>query len=113
MTARATTLAVNFNVAVLGAGAAANYQLQKSGLDGLLGTADDMIVPLSASYSGTTATLTFPALTESTYRLTVRDAITDLTGRSIDGDGDGKPGGDYLEDFEVFRRSTAPGSLRW
>ena len=62
MTAGATTLAVNFNVAVLGAGAAANYQLQSLGLDGLLGTADDTIVPLSASYSGTTATLTFPAL---------------------------------------------------
>ncbi len=108
LTAGTTTLSVNFNVAVLGAGTAANYQLQSLGLDGLLGTADDVIVPLSASYSGTTATLTFSGLTESTYRLTVRDTITDGSGRKLDGDGDGKAGGNFVSDFVVLPAVTSP-----
>ena len=37
-------------------------------------------VPLSASYTGTTATLSFPALTPGVYRLTVCDTITDNSG---------------------------------
>src|SRR5208337_2703334 len=53
---RTTTVAINFSEAVVGGGAAANYQLQSTGPDGLLGTADDVSVPLAASYSGTTAT---------------------------------------------------------
>ena len=44
-----SSLAVNFNVTVLGAGTAADYQLQSVGPDGLLGTADNDSVALSAS----------------------------------------------------------------
>ena len=72
-----TTLAINFSKAVLGGGTAANYQLQSAGPDGLLGTADDVMVSLSSSYSGTTATLSFAALTPGVYRLTVFGTITD------------------------------------
>ncbi len=95
----ATTLALTFNQAVTGAGDVANYELRSLGTDGLLGTSDDAIVPLSASYSGTTATLTFPALAENVYRLTVRDAIIDTFGVNLDGNEDGIPGGNWLKDF--------------
>ena len=72
-----TALAIYFNKTVVGAATAANYELRRLGADGLLGTADDVVVPLSVNYSGITATLSFGSLTASVYRLTVRDAITD------------------------------------
>ncbi len=96
-----TTLAINFSEVVVGGGTAANYQLQSAGPDGLLGTADDVSVPLSASYSGTTATLSFTALTPGIYRLTVFDTITDTSGNKLDGNGDGLPGGNFSRDFVV------------
>ena len=96
-----TTLAVNFNTTVLGAGTSANYQLQSVGPDGLLGTADDVYYTVTPSYSGTTATLTFPALPENVYRLTVDDTITDASGVRLDGNGDGVPGGNWSTDFVV------------
>jgi hypothetical protein len=64
------SLLVEFSEPVLGGGNAANYRLQSAGPDGLLGTVDDLILPLSVTYSGTTASLVFPALPESVYRLT-------------------------------------------
>ena len=106
LTAGTTTLAINFNETVVGAGTAANYQLQNAGPDGLLGSADDVIVPLSVSYSGTTATLTFPAMTENVYRLTVKDSITDASGVKLDGNGDGLPGGNWVSDFVVVPNSN-------
>ena len=48
LTAGATTLAIAFNEAMNGAGTASNYQLESVGPSGLLGTADDAIIPLSA-----------------------------------------------------------------
>jgi autotransporter-associated beta strand protein len=92
-------LEVEFSEPVVGGDAAGNYQLQSLGLDGLLGTVDDVIVPLSVSYAGTTATLTFAPLPESIYRLTVRDTITDLDGNALDGDRDGNPGGEDQRHF--------------
>ena len=85
--ALSTSLSINFSRPVVGAGLAANYQLQSSGPDGLLGTADDVITPLSVSYSGDTATLTFAPLAEQVYRLTVFDAITDYNGDPLQGSG--------------------------
>ena len=55
------TFTFEFSEPVVGGGMAANYQLRGVGPDALLGTADDMILPLSVSYAGTTATLGFPA----------------------------------------------------
>ena len=77
-----TSLQISFSEPVVGGGTAGNYQLQSLGPDALLGTADDTIVPLSATYAGTTATLSFAALPESVYRLTVTDTITDAAGNA-------------------------------
>ena len=100
-----TSLTISFNRPMLGAGNAANYQFQSVGADGLLGTADDAIVSLAASYSGTTATLTFAALSENVYRLTISDTITDAAGNKLDGDGDGVCGGNWVSDFVVVPNS--------
>ena len=43
--AGATTLTVNFNIAMTGANLASNFELRSTGADGLLGTADDPILP--------------------------------------------------------------------
>ena len=111
----ATTLAINFSKVVVGAGTTSNYELQSVGPDGLLGTADDVIVPLSAGYSGTTATLTFAALPQSVYRLTVSDAITDSGGTQLDGNGNGNPGSNYVCDFVVppHRRPASRSPPPW
>ncbi len=103
-----TTLAINFSKAVVGGGTAANYQLQSAGPDGKLGTADDILVSLAASYSGATATLSFAALTPGVYRLTVFDTITDTSGNKLDGNGDGLPGGDFIRDFVVVPAASNP-----
>jgi uncharacterized repeat protein (TIGR01451 family) len=96
-----TALTVTFGEAVIGGGSAANYELQSAGPDGLLGTADDVFTPLTVTYSGTTATLSFASLTAGVYRLTVSDAITDASGNRLDGNGDGVPGGNFVRDFVV------------
>jgi uncharacterized repeat protein (TIGR01451 family) len=90
LTAGLAALTVDFHEAVLGAGVAANYELCAAGPDGLLGTADDMIIPLSVTYAGTRAALGFPSLPVGVYRLIVRDAITDTSGHPIEGNGDGQ-----------------------
>jgi len=98
-----TSISVQYDGAMLGADLAANYQLQRAGVDGLLGTADDVVAPLTVSYqettAGNTSALTFAALPEDVYRLTVRDAITDAAGNKIDGNNDSIPGGDWATDF--------------
>ena len=104
--AGSTALAVNFSEIALGAGAAANFKLQTAGPDGLLGTADNVAIPLSAASTGTTATLTFPPLAENVYRLTVSDAITNTMGVPLDGDSDGHPGGNWTADFVVVTPSN-------
>jgi hypothetical protein len=100
-----SALAITFSEAVTGGGTAANYQLQSAGPDGLLGTADDVIVPLTVSYSGTMATLGFPALPGDVYRLTVHDTLTDAAGNKLDGNGDGHAGGDWVTDFVLVPTS--------
>jgi hypothetical protein len=73
-------------------------ELRSVGADGLLGTPDD---PLTAVTSQSLA-LTFPALAESVYRLTVfGDKYQDLAGNKLDGDGNGTAGGNYVRDFVV------------
>ena len=96
-----TSLQVQFNKAVIGADQASNYQLQSVGPDGLLGTADDVIVPLSAAYNSAsdTTTLTFSALPAGVYRLTISDNITDTHGNPLDGAG--TPDSNFVRDFVV------------
>ena len=113
LTAGAVSLAITFSETVVGGGAAANYQLQSVGPDGLLGTADDVAVPLTVTYSGTTATLSFSPLAENVYRLTVDDTITDRVGNKLDGNSDGVPGGNGVRDFVVVSNgSTIFGAAR-
>jgi hypothetical protein len=103
-----TSLQVNFTEPVVGADQVSNYQLQSVGPDGLLGTADDVITPLSVSYTGTTTTLTFSALPSSVYRLTAMKTITDAAGNQLDGNGTGTPGSNYVRDFVVMATPTTP-----
>ncbi len=103
----ATSLRIAFSKPVTGGGLAGNYQLQSLGPDALLGTADDAIVPVSATYTGTMVTLGFAALPASVYRLTVRDTITDSSGIALDGNGDGVAGGNYVKDFVAVTASDA------
>ena len=95
-------LSIEFNTVVVGADAATNYELRSAGIDGLLGTADDLVIAVSAAYSGTTAALSFSSLAEDLYRLTIRDTITDIAGNRLDGDGDGVGGGEWIQDFVVL-----------
>jgi hypothetical protein len=106
LAAGTASLAFNFSETVVGAGTAANYQLQSAGPDGLLGTADDVTVPLAVSYSGGWATLTFSPLPENVYRLTADDAVTDLAGNKLDGNGDGLAGGNWTADFVAVPSSS-------
>ena len=101
------SLQVQYSANVSGGASSDNYQLQSLGPDGLLGTPDDTIVPLSASYSGATATLNFAALPESVYRLTVKDSIVDAFGNALDGDSDSAAGGDWVHDFVANRMPVA------
>ena len=78
------------------------------GPDGLFDTADDVLVSLSVSYSDDIATLTFAGLTESVYRLTVYDTITNGSGVKLDGDG--TAGSNWVTDFVVVPSGTLLGS---
>ena len=98
-------LAIGFDQSV--SGASDNYTLTGLGPDGLLGTADDVPVPLGVSYAGSTATLSLDGLTPGVFRLTVGDAVTNRFGIRLDGDGDGLPGGDWTGDFVVLEGSGA------
>ena len=110
LAAGSTSLAINFSRPVVGADLAANYKLQSSGADGLLGTADDVVLPLSASYSGATATLTFASLPEQVYRLTVLATITDASGNPLQGSRGTTS--DWVSDFvAVPTGSLAPVTL--
>ena len=112
LTAGANLVAIRFNQPVLGGATAANYQLQGLGPDGLLGTADDTLLPLMVGYNANIATLTFPPLREDVYRLTVRDTLTDLAGNKLDGDGDGTAGGNWNSDLVAIPSSDLLSSVR-
>jgi hypothetical protein len=107
----ATALALRFSETVVGAGTATPYSLLRAGPDGMLGTADDVAVPLASSYSGTTATLSFPALSAGSYRLTVSSSITSLSGTHLDGNGDFQPGGSFVLDFLALPVESPPVTL--
>ena len=67
----------------------------------------------SAVIEPLTAELTFPALEEGVYRLTVKDTITNFGGTSLDGDIDSTAGGDYVRDFVVISEGDTPVPYRW
>ena len=100
-------LSVFFSEPVNGADRAENYSLVSLGPDGLLGTADDADVPATLSYAAGITMFSFAAIPASVYRLTVRDTITDADGKSLDGDADGSPGGDWSGDLLVLDNGSA------
>jgi hypothetical protein len=101
--ANAASMTVTFSEPVLNAGVAANYELRRSGPDGLLGNSDDSIANISSvTMSGNIATLNFAALQEDVYRLTVKNTITDAAGNALDGDGNGTAGGNWRKLAEGF-----------
>ena len=106
LTAGTTTLDIQFSEPVVGGDVASNFELRSLGADGLLGTADDDLVTLTASCSDRVTTLSFAALPESVYRLIVKDTIADSAGNGFDGDGDGAAGGERARDFVVSDAST-------
>ncbi len=106
-----TSLQVTFSESIVGGATAANFGLRRAGADGRLGNADDIIVTISsATYANATfsTTLTFPALVEDVYRLTVQEAISDVVGNGLDGDGNDISGGSVRTDFIV---QTIPDAL--
>jgi hypothetical protein len=86
-----------------------NYVLVNAGKDRKLGTKDDVKVAIKkATYNATTRTVTLtpsgPAAYNIAYQLTVQatnqaTGLIDSRGKLIDGNKDGKPGGNYVGRF--------------
>ncbi len=107
------TITVTFSKQLnpIDANAPAEYQLDWAGPDGILGTADDVIYPLTPSYTlgSNTVTLSFAVppggLPAGEYSLTIYSdanrSLHDLEGIDLDGDDDGTPGGDFVRIFDV------------
>jgi hypothetical protein len=79
----------------------ANSQLSLPGRDRKLGTRDDQIIrPRSASYDAATGIITLTprrlVLKSGAELRIVSAGLKDSHGQSLDGDGNGQPGGDYL-----------------
>jgi hypothetical protein len=91
---------------VIDARAPAAYGLLAAGPDGLFGTLDDRLIPLTPIYSaGATELRLRPdtPLGDGKYRLTLfgNNTLHDLAGLRLDGNDDGSEGGNYVRDFQV------------
>ncbi len=82
-----------------------NYTLVAPGHDGRFGTRDDQVIRVnSATYDPNTRTVTLSPSRHLNwyrrYRITVKGTgaagLTDLAGNLLDGNGDGRSGGDYV-----------------
>ncbi|MBL8810609.1 MAG: Ig-like domain-containing protein, partial [Planctomycetaceae bacterium] len=100
-------ITVTFSEPVVGADLSSNYGLRQAGADGLLLTTDSEVSPMSVVVTGNVATLTFSNLPADTYRLTVKDGITDLRGHSLDGNADHLVGVSFNRDFVVVPEFAA------
>ncbi|HUP78871.1 MAG TPA: hypothetical protein VM260_09970, partial [Pirellula sp.] len=95
-----STITVTFSEPVLNATNVSNYELRRAGDDGLLVNSDAVIYPVNVTLKDKVATLTLAtSLVEDIYRLTVKDAITDVLGNALDGDANGVAMGDRKLDF--------------
>jgi hypothetical protein len=81
----------------------ASFTLVRSGGDGVFGNGNDVAIagPVAAAGNGASLDLGAVASVEDSYRVTLSDAITDLAGNALDGDGDAAPGGDFVAGFRV------------
>ena len=83
---------------------ASTFLLERSGGDGTFGDGNEEQILGPVSAAGSQATLDLSAILpsfEDTYRATLTDAIQDVDGNVLDGDGDGAPGGDFLATFQM------------
>lgn len=109
-----TQLYLTFSEEVTGADIAASFQVVGAGTDGVVSTVscaggllgDDVLAPIvSAAYDNPTSRLdlsTGSALPRGHYRLyACGSAIEDLSGNTLDGDGDGTGGDDFTLDFAI------------
>ena len=108
LTLGAASLTITFSEPVVGGGAASNYELISSGPDGLLGTADDVTIPLSVSWTGSTATLSFAPLAGNVYRLTILGTLANASGAELAGNG--TAGSNWVTDFAVVPNISLFGS---
>lgn len=87
------------------AGNKANYGLIDVTTGSTMGLAS---VSYSSSSKTATITLNTPLPVGSdTYQLTVRDSVVDSNGNKLDGNGDGKAGGNFTRSFTVAPKSFA------
>ncbi len=106
-----TSLSVTFSQPIVNGTVLGNYELRRTGSGGLLLDSNPATSPSSVVVNGRTATLTFPALVEDVYRLTVKDAITNNFGAALDGDADDVAGGNWRGDFVTVARYIRPVSI--
>jgi parallel beta-helix repeat protein len=106
-----TQLTLTFDEALnfVDAQAIGNYELRSGGQNSTIGDADDVVVPLTATYTpgATTVVLsTTAALPANKFRLTVFGSgghgLHDLAGNLIDGDNASGAGGDYVRNFTII-----------
>jgi len=80
-------------------------EIREAGADGIFDEGDDDVVyDARASYDGNvtvSVTIVDGPLGPGEYRLTITDAVTDLVGNPLDGDGDHTPGGDFVQFFTI------------
>ena len=115
-------ITVRYDSEVVGADAVNNYLLRWASADGVLTAGDPEIHPDRVELNGRNADLYFSGgFTSDLYRLTVRDAITDLSGNKLDGDQDGVRGGDWITSqritagtpFDFDTSFGSNGAVRW
>ena len=94
------------------------FELRGDGGDNLFGTADDVVVPMTLTFGGSSAStfmvgtnrlnFTIPgAMAPDTYRLSILPSAKDPFGQSIDGNGDGTAGDAFTRTFTLAAFSNA------
>ncbi|MEX2673322.1 MAG: Ig-like domain-containing protein, partial [Phycisphaeraceae bacterium] len=86
----------------INANAPEGFRLLK-GTDGNFNESIDLLPTYSAGDTFVTLNVPSGLLTDGTYQLTLfgDNAITDLSGVALDGDGDGQAGGDFIRTFTI------------
>lgn len=80
------------------------FIVERSGGDGTFGDGNEVPLLETISASGNQSSMNLANVLpsfEDTYRVTLRDVITDTSGSMLDGDGDGTPGGDFVATFQT------------
>lgn len=81
---------------------AMSFLVERSGGDGSFGDGNEASILGPVSVTGNQAVMDLSGVLpsfEDTYRVTLRDSITDTNGSPLDGDGNALPGGDFVATF--------------